>query len=51
MRKTDINDLIQLLGMLGIIGSLIFVGIEMRRSQRIAQAGQQQDRTASFLAF
>ena len=51
MRKIDINDLIQLLGMLGIIGSPIFVGIEMRRSQRIAQAGQQQDRTASFLAF
>ena len=40
MKKIDINDLIQLLGMLGIIGSLLFVGLEMRQSQRIAQAGQ-----------
>tara|TARA_B100002049_G_C15945892_1_gene318393 strand:+ start:264 stop:734 length:471 start_codon:yes stop_codon:yes gene_type:complete len=51
MKKIDINDLIQLLGMLGIIGSLLFVGLEMRQSQRIAQAGQQQDRTASFFGL
>ena len=44
MRKIDIQDLIQLLGMVGIIGSLIFVGLEMRQSQRIAIAGQQQGR-------
>ena len=37
--------------MIGIIGSLIFVGLEMRQSQRIAQAGQQQDRTASFFGL
>ena len=46
MRKIDIQDLIQLLGMVGIIGSLIFVGLEMRQSQRIAMAGQQMERTA-----
>ena len=45
MRKIDIQDLIQLLGMVGIIGSLIFVGLEMRQSQRIALAGQEQSRT------
>ena len=39
-----IEGLIQTLGMVGIIGSLIFVGLEMRQSQRIAQAGQNQER-------
>mgnify|MGYP001289476054 CR=1 FL=1 len=38
MRKIAIEDLIQLLGMVGIIGSLIFVGLEMQQSQRIAVA-------------
>ena len=49
MRKIDIQDLIQLLGMVGIIGSLIFVGLEMKQSQRIALAGQQALRTQFFL--
>ncbi|MEE3011716.1 MAG: hypothetical protein VX350_05245 [Pseudomonadota bacterium] len=49
MRKIDIQDLIQLLGMVGIIGSLIFVGLEMRQSQRIALAGQQALRTQVWL--
>ena len=44
MRKIDIQDLIQLLGMVGIIGSLIFVGLEMRQSHRIALAAQHQAR-------
>ena len=41
MKKIDasqIDALIQLLAMAGIIGSLIFVGLEMRQSQRIAIA-------------
>ena len=46
MRKIPIESLIQLLGMVGIIGSLIFVGLEMRQSQRIALATQQQTRAA-----
>ena len=46
MSKLDIPDLIQLLGIVGIIGSLIFVGLEMRQPQRIAMAGQQMERTA-----
>ncbi|MAS61606.1 MAG: hypothetical protein CMQ07_10955 [Gammaproteobacteria bacterium] len=49
MKKVDFNSLIQLLGMIGIIGSLLFVGLEMRQSQRIALAGQQQDRMAVFV--
>ena len=39
MKKIAIEDLIRLLGMVGIIGSLIFVGLEMGQSQRIAMAG------------
>ena len=44
MKKIAIEDLMQLLGMVGIIGSLIFVGLEMRQSKRIAMAGQQMER-------
>ena len=44
MGKASINAFIQLFGILGIVGSLIFVGLEMRQSQRIAIAGQQQGR-------
>ena len=46
MRKIAIGDLIQLLGMVWIIGSLIFVDLEMQQSQRIAVASQQQERAA-----
>lgn len=50
MRKLDIQDLIQLIGMVGIIGSLIFVGLEMRQTQRIAIASQVDARSQSQLA-
>ena len=49
MKKIAIVDLIQLLGMVGIIGSLIFVDLEMRQSQRIAMAGQKMERTALLI--
>ena len=49
MRKIAIEDLIQLLGMVGIIGSLICVGLEMRQSQTIAIAGRGQERGAMFI--
>ena len=44
MRKIPIENLIQLLGMVGIIGSLIFVGLEMQQTQRIAIASAQEAR-------
>ena len=34
------------LGIFGVIGSLIFVGLELEQSQKIALGGQQQARTA-----
>ena len=42
MKKVDINILIQLLGMLSVLAGLLFVGLEMRQSQRIALSEQQQ---------
>jgi hypothetical protein len=55
MTRISIENLIQLLAMIGIIGSLIFVGLKMRQSPRIAMAGQQMKRTAittnGFTAF
>ena len=49
MNKININALIQILGMAGVIGSLIFVGLEMQQSQRIALAAQQQARMGVFV--
>ena len=46
MQKVSLDTWIQLLGMLGLLGGLIFVGLEMQQSQRIAVASQQQDRAA-----
>ena len=51
MRKINKRDLIQLSGMVGIIGSLIFVGLEMRQSQRIAIAAKMQARSDAGMAF
>ena len=48
MNKININALIQILGMAGVIGSLIFVGLEMQQSHRIALSSQQQARTEIF---
>ena len=55
MTRKSIEDLVQLLAMIGIIGSLIFVGLEIKQSQRTAMAGQQMEKTAittnRFTAF
>ena len=51
MKKIDTNALIQLLGMVGIIISLIFVGLEMRQSQTIAIGGQVQARNGESSSF
>ena len=49
MKKIDSNVGVQLLGMLGVLGGLIFVGLEMRQSQQIALAAQQQARTDTIV--
>ena len=46
--KVSFDTWVQLLGMLGVLCGLVFVGLEMRQSQRIALAVQQQARTEIF---
>ena len=41
----SIERIINVIGILGVIGSLIFVGAQMEQSQKIALAAQQQART------
>ena len=45
MKKISIDSWVQLLGMFGVIASLVFVGLEMRQSQRIALVSQIQERS------
>ena len=48
MKKVSLDVWIQLIGMLSIVASLTFVGMEMRQSQRIALAAQQTARVQIF---
>ena len=43
--KVSFDTWIQLLGMLGVLGGLIFVGLEMQQTQTIALASQMQSRS------
>ena len=49
--KVSFDTWIQLLGMIGVLGGLMFVGLEMRQSQMIAVAGQAQARNQAQLDF
>lgn len=49
MKKVNLDTWIQLLGMIGVLGGLVFVGLEMRQSQQIAIGGQVQARNEAFL--
>ena len=42
MKKVSLDIWIQLLGMLGLLGGLVFVGLKKRQSQRIALADTEQ---------
>ena len=44
MKKISVDTWIQLLGMVGVLGGLVFVGLEMQQSQLIAIGAQQQGR-------
>jgi len=46
--KVSFDTWIQLLGMVGVLGGLVFVGLEMQQSQKIALAGQQANRVQLF---
>ena len=49
--KVSFDTWIQLLGMVGLLGGLVFVAIELRQSQTIAIAGQIQARNQALLDF
>lgn len=55
MKRVSLDAWIQLMGMLGLVGGLVFVGLEMRQSQRIALADTEQQRAIAqqqnFWAF
>ena len=46
IKTVSLDVWVQLIGMMGLLGGLVFVGMEMQQSQRIALAGQQQERAA-----
>ena len=48
--KVSFDTWIQLLGMVGILGGLVFVGLEMRQTQQIAIASQVNETNQSQLA-
>ena len=50
MLTDKVNDWLQIVGMAGIIGSLIFVGLQLKQSQDIAVSNQYQARLDSVLA-
>ncbi len=47
METQKLNDWLQILGMFGVIASLIFVGLEMRQSREIAISQTYQSRATS----
>ena len=49
MKKVSLDTWIQLIGMIGVLGGVVFVGLEMQQSQRIAIASQVQARNQSVL--
>ena len=50
MESAKLNDRLQILGMGGIIASLVFVGLELRQSRQLAIADIYQQRTAMVIA-
>ena len=49
--KVSFDTWIQLLGMVGVLGGLVFVGLEMQQSQTIAIAAQIQARNQANMDF
>ena len=48
MKKISLDSWVQLIGMLSVVAGLVFVGLEMQQSQKIALAGQQANRVRLF---
>ena len=50
MKKANWKDVAELIGITAIVASLIFVGMQMRQAQRIAEADSYQQQVAAALA-
>ena len=48
MKNVSLDSWVQLIGMLSVVAGLVFVGLEMQQSQKIALAGQQANRVQLF---
>ena len=48
LKKISLDSWVQLIGMLSVVAGLVFVGLEMQQSQKIALAGQQANRVQLF---
>jgi hypothetical protein len=51
MNSSKINDWLQVVGLFGVIASLVFVGLQMRQDREIALSEAYQDRTAISLSL
>jgi len=51
MKKVSLDVWVQLIGLLSIVGGLVFVGLEMRQSQTIAVGNQVQARANSQITI
>lgn len=49
MNSQKLNDWLQIVGLFGVIGSLIFVGLQLRQTQAIALSETYQNRTTSTI--
>ena len=51
MNSAKINDWLQVVGLFGVIGSLMFVGLQMKQDQEIAMSATSQGRTELAVQF
>ena len=49
MRKANLDVCIQFIGLLSVVGGLLFVGMEMRQTQQIALAAETSNRMCQVL--
>jgi len=51
MKRFNWRDLTEIIGFIAIVGSLIFVGLQLNQSQEIAIASQYQDRASTAVEY
>jgi len=51
VNSQKLNDWLQIVGLFGVIGSLVFVGLQLKQTQAIALSQTYQNRTATTVAI